>query len=175
MPTPMGSPADVTLRPVRPEDLPRLTGGESPFDEFGPRTGRTEVPAARLDDAGALTVVDAEGAVAGEVSWHYVHWGPTRASWCPMIGIWLQPAARGQGIGRAAQRALAELFFVHTTVNRVEAHTDVDNLAEQHALEGAGFTREGRIRGAQWRDGAYRDGYLYAILRADAGGETMSS
>jgi RimJ/RimL family protein N-acetyltransferase len=84
-----------------------------------------------------------------------------------MIGIWLRPAARGRGIGRAAQRALAELFFTHTAVNRVEAHTDVDNLAEQRALEAAGFTREGLIRGAQWRDAAYRDGYLYAILRGD--------
>jgi RimJ/RimL family protein N-acetyltransferase len=26
---------------------------------------------------------------------------------------------------------------------------------------------EGLIRGAQWRDGAYRDGYLYAITRPD--------
>jgi len=84
-----------------------------------------------------------------------------------MIGIWLRPGARGRGVGRAAQRALAELFFAHTAVNRVEAHTDLDNIAEQRALEGAGFTREGQIRGAQWRDGKYRDGYLYAVLRSD--------
>ena len=51
--------------------------------------------------------------------------------------------------------------------NRVEAHTDVENVAEQRALEAAGFTREGTTRGAQWRDGAYRDGFLYAILRSD--------
>jgi RimJ/RimL family protein N-acetyltransferase len=84
-----------------------------------------------------------------------------------MIGIWIRPSARGRGIGRAAQRQLAELFFAHTAVNRVEAHTDVDNLAEQRALEGAGFRQEGMIRGAQWRAGAYRDGYLYAVLRGD--------
>jgi len=84
-----------------------------------------------------------------------------------MIGIWLRPLARGRGIGQAAQRELAELFFRHTAVNRVEAHTDVSNIAEQRALERAGFTREGLVRGAQWRAGAYRDGYLYAILRGD--------
>jgi RimJ/RimL family protein N-acetyltransferase len=84
-----------------------------------------------------------------------------------MIGIWLRPVARGRDVGRAAQRALAELFFADTAVNRVEAHTDDDNIAEQRALEGAGFTREGLIRGAQWRDGTYRDGYLYAVLRGD--------
>jgi RimJ/RimL family protein N-acetyltransferase len=84
-----------------------------------------------------------------------------------MIGIWLRPEHRGRGLGRQAQRQLAELFFAHTTVHRVEAHTDVENVAEQRALEAAGFTREGITRGAQWRDGAYHDGILYAVLRTD--------
>jgi RimJ/RimL family protein N-acetyltransferase len=84
-----------------------------------------------------------------------------------MIGIWLRPEYRGRGIGTAAQARVAELFFRHTTVNRVEAHTDVENVAEQRALEAAGFWREGVTRGAQWRDGAYDDGVLYAVLRTD--------
>jgi RimJ/RimL family protein N-acetyltransferase len=157
----------VVLRPEQPDDLALLTGGDSPFDVFGPQAEHTAVRPAGLDDSGALAVLDEDGVLAGDVSWHYVRWGPNTASRCPMIGIWLRPGARGRGVGRAAQRALAELFFAHTAVNRVEAHTDVDNIAEQRALEGAGFTREGLIRGAQWRDGAYRDGYLYAVLRGD--------
>jgi len=157
----------VVLRPEQPDDLALLTGGDSPFDEFGPRAERTTVRPAGLDDSGGLAVLDEDGILAGDVSWHYLRWGPNEASRCPMIGICLRPVARGRGVGRAAQRALAELFFAHTAVNRVEAHTDVDNIAEQRALEGAGFTREGLIRGAQWRHGTYRDGYLYAILRGD--------
>jgi RimJ/RimL family protein N-acetyltransferase len=157
----------VILRPEQPGDLPLLTGGESPFDEFGLRSERTTVRPAGLDEAGGLAVLDEDGALAGDVSWHWVHWGPNAASRCPMIGIWLRPLARGRGIGQAAQRELAQLFFTHTAVNRVEAHTDVSNIAEQRALERAGFTREGLVRGAQWRSGAYRDGYLYAILRGD--------
>jgi len=157
----------VVLRPEQSDDLALLTGGDSPFDEFGPRSERATVRPADLEDSGGLAVLDENGILAGDVSWHYVQWGPNKASRCPMIGIWLQPVARGRGIGRAAQRALAELFFEHTAVNRVEAHTDVDNIAEQRALEGAGFTREGLVRGAQWRDGTYRDGYLYAVLRGD--------
>ena len=58
--------------------------------------------------------------------------------------------------------------------HRIEAHTDVSNIAEQRALEGAGFTREGLVRGAQWRAGAYRDGYLYAILRGDVATEGVA-
>ncbi|MGH8302173.1 MAG: GNAT family N-acetyltransferase [Steroidobacteraceae bacterium] len=158
---------DVVLRPEQPDDLALLTGGGSLFGQFGPRTHRTTARPGNLDETGALVVLDQDGAVAGDLSWHYVQWGPNQASRCPMIGIWLRPAARGRGIGRAAQRALVELFFAHTAVNRVEAHTDVENIAEQRALEAAGFTREGLVRGAQWRGGRYRDGYLYAIVRDD--------
>jgi RimJ/RimL family protein N-acetyltransferase len=157
----------VSLRAVQPSDLPLLTGGDTPFDDFGPRAIRTSLPPAKLDDSGGLVVVDERGAVAGFVSWHWNHWGPNAASRCPMIGIWLTASARGQGIGRLAQRQLAELFFRHTATNRVEADTDVENVAEQRALEAAGFQREGLTRGVQWRDGAYRDGYLYAITRPD--------
>ncbi len=84
-----------------------------------------------------------------------------------MIGIYVDEPFRGRGIGTTAQTELVDLFFRHTRVNRVEAHTDVANIAEQKALERAGFTREGCTRGAQWRDGEYRDGYLYAVVRAD--------
>jgi RimJ/RimL family protein N-acetyltransferase len=158
----------VSLRAVELADLALLTGEDAPYLDFGPRAARTKVPAAGLDDSGALTVVDKDGGAAGFVSWHWAnHWGPNAASRCPMIGIWLRAPARGQGIGRLAQRQLAELFFRHTTTNRVEAGTDVENIAEQRALDAAGFHREGLIRGAQWRDGAYRDGYLYAVTRPD--------
>jgi RimJ/RimL family protein N-acetyltransferase len=44
--------------------------------------------------------------------------------------------------------------------------TSRTSLSSGH-LRAAGFQREGLTRGAQWRDGAYRDGYLYAITRQD--------
>jgi RimJ/RimL family protein N-acetyltransferase len=84
-----------------------------------------------------------------------------------MVGIWLAEAARGRGVGTLAQQLVVDLLFRHTTANRVEAHTDVENVSEQRALEKAGFTQEGVIRGSQWRNGSYHDGYLYSILRAE--------
>lgn len=160
----------VRLRPLTEDDLPLLTGADAPLDHFGPRPPRTAVPSADLNQQGAFGVEDESGALVGDVSFIWQQWGPNLQSRNPMIGIWLDARARGRGIGAEAQRQLVDLFFRHTTVNRVEAHTDVENLAEQRALEKAGFTREGLIRGAQWRDGAYRDGYLYSILRADWAG-----
>ena len=155
------------LRPQVVDDLALLTGGESPFDDFGPQAVRTAPAPAKLDAAGELTVVSDDGQVAGAVSWHWEQWGPNSGSRCAMIGIWLRPSYRGRGIGAAAQAQLVDLLFRHTTANRVEAHTDVENLAEQRALETAGLQREGVTRGAQWRDGAYRDGLLYAVIRSD--------
>jgi RimJ/RimL family protein N-acetyltransferase len=52
-------------------------------------------------------------------------------------------------------------------VHRIWAGTEADNIAEQRALEKAGFTREGVIRGAGWRDGTWRDGVIYSLLRTD--------
>ena len=43
----------------------------------------------------------------------------------------------------------------------------MDNLAEQRALERAGFTREGVLRHAQFRDGGFHDMVLYSRLRDD--------
>ena len=60
-------------------------------------------------------------------------------------------------------------MFATTAANRVEASTDVDNVAEQHALEKAGFVREGVQHGAQWRAGAWHDLVTYAITRAQLG------
>jgi RimJ/RimL family protein N-acetyltransferase len=44
---------------------------------------------------------------------------------------------------------------------------DLGNIAEQRALEKIGFAREGVMRGIGWRDGAWRDGVTYSLLRTD--------
>lgn len=158
---------DLTLRPIEAADLPHLAGGDSPFDDYGPRPqARPDLPSHSLDVDGGLAVM-ADGELAGMVSWHWVQWGPSSGSRCPMIGIWLAPAYRGRGYGSAAQGQLVDTLFRHLPVNRVEAHTDIDNVAEQRALERVGMVAEGVVRGAQWRDGRYRDGYLYSVLRQE--------
>src|SRR5271170_2724437 len=101
----------VSLRAQLLEDQQMLTAEQAQFDDFGPKVIRVSPVPPHLDEAGALTVVAEDGEVAGDVSWHWRQWGPNRASWCPMIGIWIRPGYRGKGIGSAAQRQLAELFF----------------------------------------------------------------
>ncbi|MBZ5732914.1 GNAT family N-acetyltransferase [Nocardioides sp. TRM66260-LWL] len=166
MPSPL---VDVRLRPIVGVDLGLLHGGDSEFDDFGPRPVRTEPPSPDLRSGpGGLAVVDpASHAVLGMVSWVWQRWGPNPESASPMIGVWLRREARGRGVGTAAQAALVDLFFERLRLHRVEAHTDVDNLVEQRALERIGFRREGVVRGAQWRRGAWHDGWLYSLLREE--------
>jgi len=109
----------------------------------------------------------ADGQPIGTVGWHEVHYGPPPTSRAWNIGISLIPEARGQGLGGIAQRLLADYLFETTDANRVEASTDVENLAEQRALEKAGFIREGIQRGAQFRAGAHHDLITYTRLRHD--------
>jgi RimJ/RimL family protein N-acetyltransferase len=115
-------------------------------------------------DGGTL-VVASGGQRLGFVNWRRQH--VTAAGFCWEIGIILLPEARGKGIGTQAQRLLARYLFAHTTVHRIWAGTEVDNIAEQRALEKAGFTREGIARATGWRDGAWRDGVIYSLLRTD--------
>ena len=114
------------------------------------------------DDGRLMVAVDDD--TAGLVSWFATGVALTKY-W--NIGIALLPEARGQGHGTDAQALLAAYLFENTDVNRIEAQTDVDNIAEQRSLEKAGFVREGTARGAQFRSGAYHDLVTYSILRAE--------
>jgi len=80
------------------------------------------------------------------------------------------PSERGRGYGTDAQRLLAAYLFETTDAQRVEAGTDVGNVAEQRALEKAGFVREGVLRSAQFRDGTYHDMAIYSRVRTDSSG-----
>jgi RimJ/RimL family protein N-acetyltransferase len=161
---------DLRLRPYRPEDLPIDTSSDSPYDAFGPVQVITTLPPAGLQADGHL-VIEVDGRIIGDVGWHWLGYGPGQPSRCPNIGISIwDPADRGGGRGTEAQRMLVDVLFSGTTINRIEASTDVTNLAEQRALEKAGFTREGVVRGAQWRAGAYHDLVTFSVLRSDWAG-----
>ncbi len=144
------------------------------FNDFGPPDDSSEIREAlakgplRNERNGQLIVERvADEQPIGTVGWHEVHYGPPPESRAWNIGISLIPEARGHGFGAIAQRLLADYLFAQTDANRVEAQTDVDNVAEQRALEKAAFIREGVARGSQYRAGAHHDLITYARLRSD--------
>jgi len=109
-------------------------------------------------------VVCADGETAGFVGWHSQTYAVGK---CWNIGIVLLPEWRGRGVGWRAQAMLCDYLFQHSPLVRIEATTQPNNVAEQRALGKAGFTREGVLRSAEFRDGDYRDVWVYSRLRSD--------
>lgn len=60
-------------------------------------------------------------------------------------------------VWRSGPTCISRVLLATTAVMRVEASTHTDNMAEQRALQKAGFTREGVLRYAQFQDGQWRD------------------
>ncbi|MEO3751454.1 GNAT family protein [Streptomyces sp. B6B3] len=166
---------ELSLRPVAEDDLtvlealtqdPETAGEFARFGWFDPGRWRRRWAENGLlgQDGGALMVVRG-GEQLGFVTWNRRQTTP--ASYCWSMGIAMLPRARGHGYGTEAHRLLTRYLFAHTTVHRIEADTEVENVAERRALEKAGVRQEGVLRGCAWRDGAWRDGVVYGLLRTD--------
>lgn len=97
-----------------------------------------------------LTRLDRTEVAVGDLSAHAIWYGPTPGSRSLNIGISIVNEYRGKGIGSISQRLLADELHKQGIV-RVEAQTDIENVAEQKALERAGFKYEGTLRKAQAR------------------------
>jgi RimJ/RimL family protein N-acetyltransferase len=167
----------IRLRPIEEADLDILRRFDTDPSTRGPylasgfrspqvRRRRWEEDGWLGDDSALLAVALPDGTLVGIVSWRTIKTGGPEAG-CLEIGALLFPEHRGKGLGTAAQRLLAEYLFATTLVNRLQAITDVENLAEQKALERAGFRREGIMRGLAFDRGRWHDGVLYARLRND--------
>ena len=169
----------IYLRPFRQDDLPifairandiafltefnffglhQQNGLERHFQENGLLS----------QEYGTLVVVTHDSdQVVGDVSYRQVRYGPGNASIAYNIGIVLAPEHRGKNYGVEAQQLLAEYLFSVYPIMRIEASTDTTNSAEMRALEKAGFTREGVLRKAQWRNGDWHDLVIYSKLRGE--------
>ena len=166
--------SSVRLRPVVEDDLlmirrfavePGLMGLDwNGFRDAAAPARRFATDGYLGADGGRLMIEVESGEAAGFVDWtagtfvRERHWE---------IGIVLLPEWRGRGIGSRAQVLLCDYLFSHTPVQRIQAGTHPENIAEQKALGKAGFQLEGAIRATDFRDGQWRDAWLYSRLRSD--------
>jgi [ribosomal protein S5]-alanine N-acetyltransferase len=150
-----------TLRPAR--HRPSTRGPYLPpgFRSPHARRRRWEKDGWLGGDFSQLAVALPDGTLAGIVSWRSINTGGPETG-CLESGALLFPEHRGKGLGTAVQRLLAQYLFATTLANRLQAITDVENIAEQKALERAGFRREGIMRGLAFDRGRWQDGVLYA-------------
>ncbi len=168
----------IDLRPLAAGDLDTLEAWErdpdhsGEFNTFGLRRpgdlARAFAEHGYLaEDRGKLLIVTKAGEPAGDVSYRVVIHGPGPANRVPEIGITIAIPFRGRGYGAEAQKLLAAYLLATRPIARVQATTDSANIAEQRALERAGFTREGVLRRAQFRAGDWHDLVMYSKLRGE--------
>jgi RimJ/RimL family protein N-acetyltransferase len=166
----------MRLRPVAEDELAELEGmfddpnGIGLFNFGGFRDStfwrkRWAEDRMLADDKSSFLVIDLDGEMLGFVS--FAKRPTANSSHCMEFGICLLTAARGKGHGATAQLLLARYLFAHSPVHRIQAFTEVDNIAEQRSLEKAGYVREAVLRGLSFRDGAWRDEVLYRMLRSE--------
>jgi len=84
------------------------------------------------------------------------------------LGYWLAEPFWGNGIMTDAVRALSEYAFNELGIQRIFAEPYTTNAASARVLEKSGFSLEGVIRAAIFKDGSMLDQYLYAKLNKNA-------
>jgi RimJ/RimL family protein N-acetyltransferase len=163
------------LRPLEAEDLAiferayssRPLAGEHQWFGFS-SPGRTVAELGAIGpDGGRLTAVADDERVIGTVFWFRKTWGPAETSWCWELAMHILAAERSAGYGTECLRHLVGYLFDHTLAWRLQAVTDVDNVAVRRMFSRVGLHQEGCLRGTQWREGGWHDQLIYSILRPD--------
>jgi RimJ/RimL family protein N-acetyltransferase len=164
----------VVLRPLRMEDFALIREAQeriSPWDPPDPasdrRLKRRIERSGRLVDGWLDLGIEVDGRLVGDI-------GARRppAALPPgvfEIGISLfADADRGHGYGADGVRVLTQYLFDELGAARVQASTDVGNVAMRRVLEKLGYAYEGTLRAFMpGTDGARADYALYGATRAE--------
>jgi ribosomal-protein-serine acetyltransferase len=105
----------------------------------------------------------AEGVLCGGVRLNKIEVENRKTS----IGYLIDAAYQGRGIVTLALRAFLRYCFEALGMNRVELTAATENVRSIRLAERVGFIREGRLREAEWLDGAFVDHFVYGLLRSE--------
>jgi RimJ/RimL family protein N-acetyltransferase len=167
----------VTLRPIRPEDYPRLWEWRIDPETWEQMASSPVWPwiyadfcdlydrMTRAKDA-AEWAIDVDGELVGRTSLFAVDELSRNAE----VGISFGPEHRGKGYGRDALRVLLRYAFERRNLHRVWLETVATNEMSLRAYAAAGFVEEGRLREHAWVAGRYVDVVRMAVLRAEWSG-----
>ena len=84
------------------------------------------------------------------------------------IGFWIGEPFWGRGIVTGAVVAMTRFGFEELRLWRIQAEVFAWNPASARVLEKAGYTLEGRLRNAVFKDGELIDALMYAHVRDPA-------
>ncbi|MGE0044963.1 MAG: GNAT family N-acetyltransferase [Hyphomonadaceae bacterium] len=105
-----------------------------------------------------------DGRLVGGATLSQVRRGAAQAA---TLGYWVGQPYQRRGYTSAAVRAVVRFAFEDLDLHRVEAACQPDNLASQGVLAKAGFEKEGHARAYLKINGAWRDHFLYARVKAE--------
>jgi ribosomal-protein-alanine N-acetyltransferase len=167
----------TTLRPVTPGDAAALATihaasrtGMARWEPTRPEAfytpdGQSTVIAAAVAGMAAgdrwSGVIEADGAVAGQVHLNNILRGPLRSCF---VGYWVDQAFRGRGIASAALTLALQVAFYDLALHRVDAFAQPANVASLAVLRRNGFTEIGRAPRHIHIAGRWQDELLFQRL-----------
>ena len=164
----------VTLRTVEHEDAEFVQRGHNDPDVAVPlgmrhpenaSEARSHIEDSEGDklNVGLLVCIEDENdpTPVGEV--HLMDLHHTR----PEISYWVLPEYHGNGYGTEAVGVLVDYAFGSHEIRGLQAQAFAPNEESTGVLESLGFTHEGALRDARFRDGEYVDVVWYGLLREE--------
>ena len=90
-----------------------------------------------------------------------------RAARSAEIGTWLRRQDWGAGVNGESKALLLDYAFDVLELHRIEARIAIENQRSRRAFERLGGRREGTLRESLYKEGAFHDQALYAILATE--------
>jgi RimJ/RimL family protein N-acetyltransferase len=161
------------LRPLELDDAPTFVGWvndprvnrtlqlHGPMSEIAERDWIERTVRSKEGMAGVIMTRDHDRMI-GVSGLGLINWRDRHASFGIMIGV---PAMWGRGFGTEVTVLVTDYGFHWLNLNRVYLHVYAHNLAGIRAYEKAGYRLEGVQRQGAFREGAYHDVHLMAVLR----------
>jgi RimJ/RimL family protein N-acetyltransferase len=162
----------VNLRVMEKEDLPLFAEWVNKpefIGEYNPlrQLSRTEIEKGYEKSSleqGEFIIEKKNGSQIGYI-WHFTMGHP--AAKLLELGYFVVPSETDKGYCSEAAKIMVDYLFLSKDIVRIQAHTDLRNVASQKVLEKVGFKREGTIRKSIFNMGEWRDVYVYGILREE--------
>jgi RimJ/RimL family protein N-acetyltransferase len=167
----------VVLRPVERADLPRFVRWFADPDVrrylliYLPLSLAQEerwfegmLNSVERQESVLMAIETLDGVHIGNIGLHRIDWKNRSTELGIVIG---EKSFWNQGLGTDAIRTLLGLAFGEMNLHRVYLHVDADNARGIRCYERAGFTHEGVLRDAVFREGVYHDQHVMSVLEKD--------
>lgn len=164
-----GDRPNVTLRPIRPDDIPALAAmlARPEVARWWPGYALARVEKEFLEQEPDLTLyaIEADGRLAGSIQSYEESEADFRHA---NIDLFIDPDLHRRGIATAAIRQLAAQLIDEKGHHRLTIDPAADNTVAVRVYEKVGFHAVGRMRQYQrMADGTWADGLLMEMLADD--------